>query len=87
MKRWNLAEMLKIGEKLFAKIHQRKRLANHNHEIHFMAREMEWLQQGVQSMVEGSYTPRHLRRFYFKDEMVDQLHLSDRIFQNILLKQ
>jgi hypothetical protein len=26
-------------------------------------------------------------RFYFKDEMVDQLNLSDRIFQNILLKQ
>ena len=38
-------------------------------------------------MVNGSYTPRHLKRHYFPDEMVDQLHLSDRIFQNILLKQ
>lgn len=87
MKRWHAAEMLEIGKKLFAKIHRRKRHSHHNHEIHFMAREMDWMQQGVQSMVEGTYTPRHLRRHYFKDEMVDQLHLSDRIFQNILLKQ
>lgn len=35
-------------------------------------------------MVEGHYTPRHLRRIYFKDETIDQLHLSDRIFQHIL---
>jgi retron-type reverse transcriptase len=38
-------------------------------------------------MMEGSYTPRYLQRYYFKDEMVDQLHISDRIFQHILLKQ
>ena len=38
-------------------------------------------------MVNGSYTPRHLKRHYFPEEMVDQLHLSDRIFQKILLKQ
>ncbi len=41
----------------------------------------------VSNPVNGSYTPRHLKRHYFPDEMVDQLHLSDRIFQNILLKQ
>lgn len=53
-----------------------------------MAREIDkWLPQGVQSMVKGSYTPRHLRRIYFKDEMIGQLHLSDLIFQHILLKQ
>ncbi|BCA95400.1 hypothetical protein TUM19329_17610 [Legionella antarctica] len=53
-----------------------------------MAREIDdWLVRGVESMVNGSYTPRHLKRHYFPDEMVDQLHLSDRIFQNILLKQ
>lgn len=34
-----------------------------------------------------TYTPRHLKRRYFQDEMVDQLHLSDRILQHILLKQ
>lgn len=88
MKRWNFADMLDIGKKLFAKIHKRKYSANHNHEIHFMAREInEWLPEGIQSMMDGSYTPRHLRRYYFPDEMVDQLHLSDRVFQHILLKQ
>ena len=80
--------MLDAGRKLFAKIHKQKRHANPNHDVHFMAREMDsWLVQGVESMVDGSYTPRHLKRHYFTDEMVDQLHLSDRIFQNILLKQ
>ena len=55
MKRWNVAEMLEIGEKLFAKIHKQKYYANHNHDVHFMAREMnEWLWQGMQAMVDGS---------------------------------
>ena len=80
--------MVDIGRKLFAKIHKQKHHANHNHDVHFMARELDdWLVRGVESMVNGSYTPRHLKRHYFPDEMVDQLHLSDRIFQNILLKQ
>ena len=80
--------MVDIGRKLFAKIHRQKHHANHNHDVHFMARELDdWLVRGVESMVDGSYTPRHLKRHYFPDEMVDQLHLSDRIFQNILLKQ
>ena len=88
MKRWNIADMVDIGRKLFAKIHKQKHHANHNHDVHFMARELDdWLVRGVESMVNGSYTPRHLKRHYFPDEMVDQLHLSDRIFQNILLKQ
>lgn len=89
MKRWNISEMLDIGKKLFEKIHkQKKTLVDHNHEIHFMAREIEeWLPQGIQSLADGSYSPRCLKRYYFKDEMVDQLHLSDRIMQHVLLKQ
>jgi RNA-directed DNA polymerase len=88
MKRWNIADMLDIGRKLFAKIYRKKHHANHNHESHFMAREIdEWLPRGIQSMVDGTYNPRCLKRFYFADETVDQLHLSDRIFQHILLKQ
>lgn len=88
IKRWNPTEMLEIGRRLFAKIHKRKHSVNHNHEIHFLAREMnDWLPKGISSLIDGSYTPRHLRRYYFADEMVDQLHLSDRIFQHILLKQ
>jgi RNA-directed DNA polymerase len=88
MKRWDVRQMLDIGKKLFAKIHRRKYHAHHNNEIHYMAREIEeWLPLGIQSMADGSYNPRCLKRYYFADEMVDQLHLSDRIFQHILLKQ
>ena len=88
IKRWNFTDMLEVGRRLFTKIHKRKRLTNHNHEIHFLAREIdEWLPQGIQSMIDGNYTPHHLKRYYFQDEMVDQLHISDRIFQHILLKQ
>ena len=87
MKRWNVADMMDIGRNLFAKIHRQKHLAHANHEVHFMARELDdWLTLGVNAIVDGSYTPRYLKRYYFQDEMVDQLHLSDRIFQHILLK-
>ena len=68
MKRWNIAEMVGIGRTLFAKIHKQKHHANPNHDVHFMARELDgWLMPGVQSMVDGSYTPRHLTRHYFPD--------------------
>jgi RNA-directed DNA polymerase len=88
MKRWNVAEMLAMGKKLFARIHKQKYHAHHNHEIHFMAREInDWLPQGIESIVNGSYNPRCLKRYYFSDEVVDQLHPSDRILQHILLKQ
>lgn len=88
MKRWNMDHMLEMGKKLFAKIHKRKYHAHHNNEIHYMAREIdEWLPKGIQSMVDGTYNPRCLKRYYFSDEVVDQVHLSDRIFQHILLKQ
>lgn len=88
MKRWDFVEMMNAGSKLFASIHRRKRFANPNHDVHLMARNIsEWLTQGVQSIINGTYTPRLLKRHYFQDEMVDQLHLSDRILQNLLLKQ
>ena len=88
MKRWDTNQMLDIGKKLFTKTYKQKYRAHHNHEIHFMAREMdEWLPKGIQSMLNGTYDPRCIKRYYFTDEVVDQLHLSDRIFQHILLKQ
>ncbi|HHF0523307.1 MULTISPECIES: hypothetical protein [Legionella] len=44
MKRWDLTSMLDIGRKLFAKIHKQKHQAHHNHDIHFLARELDdWL--------------------------------------------
>ncbi|MFT4059500.1 MAG: reverse transcriptase domain-containing protein [Legionella sp.] len=88
MKRWAFADMLAIGRTLFAKIHKQKRFANPNNDVHFMAREMDdWLVKGIHTLMDGTYTPRFLKRYYFRDEMVDQLHLSDRILQHIMLKQ
>ena len=88
MKRWDLTSMLDIGRKLFAKIHKQKHHAHHNHDIHFLARELDdWLVEGVHALIDGSYTPRFLKRCYFPDEMIDQLHLSDRILQHVLLHQ
>lgn len=88
MKRWDFADMLSVGRALFAKIHKQKRFANPNNDVHFMAREMDdWLVKGIHSVMDGTYTPRFLKRYYFKDEMVDQLHLSDRIMQHLILKQ
>ncbi len=86
MQRWDANTMQTIGSKLFDKIHKRKKHSHHNHEIHFMARDRQWLPQGIQSLVDGTYEPRCLKRYYFSDEMVDQLHISDRIFQHILLR-
>lgn len=68
MKRWNVAEMLEVGKRLFARIHKQKYHAHHNHEMN------DWLPQGIQSIVDGSYDPRCLKRYYFSDEVVDQLH-------------
>ncbi|MDP1573901.1 MAG: reverse transcriptase, partial [Coxiellaceae bacterium] len=53
---------------------------------HLMARDRQWLPEGIQSLLDGSYEPRCLKRYYFSDEMVDQLHISDRIFQHLLLR-
>lgn len=88
MKRWNVEEMQACGRKLFAKIHKQKHYAHANHDVHLMAREIdEWMAQGINAMIDGSYTPRFLKRHYFSDKVVDQLYLSDRIFQHILLRQ
>lgn len=47
--------MLESGKKRFAKIHKRKHHAHHNHEIHFMAREIdEWMPEGIQALLEGT---------------------------------
>lgn len=80
MKRWDFLQMLDTGKKLFAKIHRRKYHAHHNQEVHFLTRELDcWLPKGIQSMLERNDDPRCLKRIYFSDEVVDQLHLSDRI--------
>lgn len=71
MKRWDAVYMLEMGKKLFAKIHRQKKHANHNHDVHFMARELDqWLPQGIQAMMNGTYDPRCLKRHYFPDETI-----------------
>lgn len=58
MKRWDFVEMTNTGSKLFASTHKRKKFAHHNHDVHLMARTIsEWLTQGVQSIINGTYTP------------------------------
>ena len=59
--------MLDLGRKLFARIHRQKHHAHANHEVHFMARELDdWLAQGIDAMLDGSYTPRYLKAIIFK---------------------
>lgn len=88
IKRWNFTDMLNVGQKLFAKVKKQKNAAHHNHEVHILSREInDWLPNSIQSMLDGTYTPRHLKRYYFVDAMVDQLHISDRVMQHILLQQ
>ncbi|OGT41977.1 MAG: reverse transcriptase, partial [Gammaproteobacteria bacterium RIFCSPHIGHO2_12_FULL_40_19] len=71
---------------LFDKIHKRQFYKNHNHEVHFLARDRKWLLDGIQSLIKGNYEPRCLKRYYFSDERVDQLHLSDRVLQHLILR-
>ena len=35
-KRWDCAQMLHEGQKLFKRIHRKKRMASPNHEVHFL---------------------------------------------------
>jgi hypothetical protein len=67
MKRWDFAGMLDIGSKLFAQIYKQKHHANLNQDVHFMIRELdEWLVQSIQSLIDGSYIHRFLRRIISK---------------------
>lgn len=87
-KRWDFAQMVSSGQKLFQSIHRKKRMASPNHDVHLLARTIsEWLPQGINSLIVGTYTPRFLKRHYFKDEMLDQLYLADRVLQYLLLQQ
>lgn len=80
-KRWDFTTMMSMGQKLFTSIYRKKRMAHANHNVHLLARTIqEWLPQGFLSIIEGTYTPRFLKRYYFKEEMLNQLHLSDRVF-------
>jgi RNA-directed DNA polymerase len=54
-KRWDFAQMLHAGQKLFKSIHRRKRMASPNHDVHLLGRSInEWLPQGIQSLIEGT---------------------------------
>ena len=87
-KRWDFTAMMSMGQKLFESIHRKKRMAHANHDVHLLARTIqEWLPQGIQSIIDGTYTPRFLKRYYFKEEMLDQLQLSDRVRQHLILQQ
>lgn len=68
-------------------MHKRKFHAYHNADIHFLAREIDaWLSTGIQALQTRTYSPRHLQRYYFPDDMVDQRHPADRVLQHFLMK-
>lgn len=47
-KRWDFITMMSVGQKLFASIHRKKRMAHANHDVHLLARtSQEWLPQGI----------------------------------------
>ena len=53
MKRWNITDMVSAGRKLFAKVHKQKHHANPNHDVQFMARDIDdWLVREVESILE-----------------------------------
>jgi RNA-directed DNA polymerase len=80
-------ELRTQGLKLFNKIHKRKYLCHHNHQIHDLARNIhDWLPKGIKNLLNRSYSPQLTQRCYFEDGVVEQLHLIDRIMQNLLLK-
>ena len=88
MQRWDFDRMLALGKQLFDKLHKRKSSCNPNHDIHHLARDREnWLPQLVQSLIDGNYATQPIRRYYFKDEVVDQLEIVDRIAHHVLLKE
>jgi hypothetical protein len=87
MVRRNICLLLDEGKRLFMKVYKRKHCCGHNNDIHFLARKIDdWLPKGIQSLQDGNYTPRFLKRHYLPDDMIDQLHISDRIVQHLLLK-
>ncbi len=88
MKRWDKNSMLNLAKTLFAKVQRQKKHAHPNHDIHFMTREVDdWLPIGIDALLQGTYDPRCLKRYYFTDEVIDHVHFTDRIFQHVLLKQ
>jgi RNA-directed DNA polymerase len=88
MQRWNKEEMNARAHRLFETTYKKKRFVKHNHEIHSLARNLNaWVEQGINSLINGTYSPRFLKRCYFKDDVCDSLHLSDRIMQHLILNQ
>lgn len=88
MQRWNFDQMMQTSRQLFDKIYRRKQFSDPNHEIHFLAREVDaWLPNTIQSLIDGDYAAQPIRRYYFEDEVVDQLEINDRIAQHVLLKE
>ena len=88
MKRWCSTEMFNQGKRLFSSIYRRKQQASPNHEIHFLAKELDqWLVEGIHRIKSGIYSPRHTKRHYFDDGVVEQLYVCDRVFQHLILKQ
>ena len=84
---WRKSDLISKASQLFAKIVQQKHHAHYNHEIHPLHRHLNvWLPNGINAILSGQYDPRHLTRYVFPNEVVDSVHVTDRIFQHLILK-
>ena len=85
--RWIFKTLFDSAAAIFKKKYSKKRSAHHNHEIHDLKRSIkQWLPTGIQALIDGTYSPRLLRRWQFQDEVVDSLYLPDYILQHLLLQ-
>lgn len=87
MKRWSKTKMLEFAQTLFARHYQAKRLAHWNHDIHILHRDKVWLEAGIEQVLNGSYNPGCIERFYFSDERCDSIPIRDRVLLRVIYEE
>jgi RNA-directed DNA polymerase len=87
MKRWSKINMVSFAKTLFAKHYQTKRLAHWNHDIHLLHRDKTWIEAGIEHIIDGSYNPGCIERFYFSDERCDSIPVRDRVLLRVIFEE
>lgn len=76
--------MIASATALLDKYHQQKRLVHWNHDIHFLHRDKTWIEQGIDQIINGSYSPWCIERLYFADGPCDSIPMRDRVLLRII---
>ena len=51
IKRWDIGSMSASGKAVFKSVYRQKQHLNHNHDIHFLSRDLDtWLQEGISTL-------------------------------------